>query len=177
MSWFSVDVEGDGPFPGMYSMVCFGATKVSAELDMTFYGETAPVSDRWDPEALAISGFTREQHLAFEQPETTIPRFVEWVESVSVGRPILISDNPAYDWQWINSYCHMFAGRNPFGYSARRIGDIYSGLVGDTYRSSEWKRFRETTHDHNPLNDSMGNAQAILTIGERFNLKIPGVKR
>jgi len=70
MSYVMVDVESDGPAPGLFSMVCFGAILVTPALDQTFYGQLAPISERWIPEALAISGFSREQHAGFRDPKT-----------------------------------------------------------------------------------------------------------
>ena len=37
MSYIVVDVESDGPAPGIYSMVCFGAIVVEPTLSKTFY--------------------------------------------------------------------------------------------------------------------------------------------
>ena len=62
MTFIIVDVESDGPIPAEFSMVCFGAVRFDERLDQTFYGQTRPISDRFLPEALAISGFAREQH-------------------------------------------------------------------------------------------------------------------
>ena len=53
MSFIMVDVEADGPIPGDYSMVCFGAVVVEPSLGKTFYGRLKPISDQWIPEALA----------------------------------------------------------------------------------------------------------------------------
>lgn len=47
-----VDVESDGPVPGLYSMVSFGAVGVTAALDRSFCGRLRPVSEKWIPEAL-----------------------------------------------------------------------------------------------------------------------------
>lgn len=170
MSLFVVDNESDGPIPPKYSMVCFGAVKVDDALDQTFYGTTKPISDLWVPEALAISGFTREQHLKFDDPETTMKKFVEWILSVNGnGRPTFISDNLAYDWQWTNYYMHYYYGSNPFGWSGRRIGDLYCGMVKDGY--ARWKHLRTTKHTHHPVMDSIGNAEVILEM-RKMGLKI-----
>lgn len=163
MSFFVVDVEADGPVPGpdMYSMVCFGAIVVESSLSKTFYGETKPISDLWNPSALKISGFSREEHLKFKDPYEVMYNFNIWIESVNrSGRPIFISDNLAFDWQWINYYFHKFLNKNPFGYSGRRIGDIYAGMQGSVY--TKWKHLRETKHTHNPVDDAKGNAEVIL---------------
>jgi len=98
MSIFMIDVESDGSIPGPqdYSMVCFGAVLVDRNFTFkkTFYGETAPISKNWDPEALAISGFTREQHETFEDPFITMKAFKEWVlTNNEARRPIFMADN------------------------------------------------------------------------------------
>lgn len=171
MSYYIVDVESDGPIPGKYSMVCFGAIKVTDKLDKTFYGETKPMSDKYIPEALAISGFSREQHQKFPEPVETMCNFYEWIMSTSVKSPIFVSDNPAYDWQFINYYFHMYSpqGKNPFGYSGRRVGDLYCGLVGDA--RAPWKHLRKTKHTHNPIDDARGDAEVMLYM-QQNGLKI-----
>lgn len=160
MSYIVVDIEADGEIPHQYSMVCFGAIIVEPTLSKTFYGETKPISDNWKPDALKISGFSREQHLQFDDPKIVMESFREWIIKNSIGHPIFISDNLAFDWQWINWYFHYFIGNNPFGYSGRRLGDLYCGMMKDT--RIRWKHLRETNHDHNPVNDAKGNAEVLL---------------
>jgi len=172
MSYIVVDVEADGAFPPTYSMVCFGAVVVEPSLKKTFYGKTLPISSQFVSEALTVSGFTREQHEKFDQPHRVMFEFQKWVQAVSVGKPAFISDNPAFDWQWINYYFHHFRGENPFGFSARRIGDLYCGMKMDANLNSEWKRnLRKTRHTHDPLDDAKGNAEALLAMQE-MGLKI-----
>ena len=59
MSFISVDVEGDGRIQGIHSMVCFAAVVIEPSLKKTFYGKIRPISDFWEPDALAISGISR----------------------------------------------------------------------------------------------------------------------
>lgn len=168
-----VDVEADGPCPGIYSMVCFGAVVVDKCLDKTFYGQTAPLMTPetfWNPEALAVSGFTREQHEAFPDPAETMVKFKEWLEWLGPRRLVFISDNPAFDWQFINYYFHKYLGENPFGFSARRIGDLYCGLRRHMGKNNEWKkRLRKTAHTHHPVQDCLGNAEALLAMSEEIH--------
>jgi hypothetical protein len=95
--------------------------------------------------------------------------FRDWLRQFSDKRLIFVSDNVAYDWQWINFYFWKYFGENPFGHSGRRISDFYAGLCGDFYQTQRWKRLRRTVHDHNPVNDARGNAEAFerLINGER----------
>ena len=169
-TWFVVDVESDGPIPPIYSMVCFGAVKVDENLGTTFLGKTKPISEKFNPEALAISGYSREQHLTFDDPVEVMKNFADWIKTNSSGSPVFVSDNPAYDWQFINFYFHYYLGSNPFGFSARRIGDLYCGMKKDIY--AKWKHLlRKTKHDHNPVNDAKGNAEAIIAMRD-MGLKI-----
>jgi hypothetical protein len=164
MSYFVVDCESDGPVPPIYSMVCFGAVVVEPDLSKTFYGRMRPISEKWNAKALSISGITRDEHLTFPDPFLTMVEFYKWIKETSKGRPIFISDNLAYDWQWINYYFHNCLNENPFGWSGRRIGDLYCGMQKNVF--STWKHLRKTIHTHNPVDDAKGNAEALLVMKE-----------
>ena len=170
MSYVMVDIESDGPIPGDYSMICFGAVIVEPGLSRTFYGQLRPISERFIPEALAVSGFSREQTLAFPEPRAVMEEFAAWVKSSSDGTPMFISDNNGFDWQFINWYFHHFLGRNPFGFSSTNLGSLYKGLVKDTFKN--FKHLRKTAHTHHPVDDAKGNAEALLTMKETMGLLI-----
>jgi hypothetical protein len=151
-----VDVEAgfDSPCPGVgeTGMTEFGA--VEFQTRQTFHGlpgepnlNVCPPVSKW--------------HL-------TMQNFADWLKQFP-GHPVFVSDNPAYDWQWINYWFWKELGSNPMGFSARRIGDFYAGLRNDFYQSNNWKRLRITNHDHNPVHDAQGNAEAFnrLLHGER----------
>lgn len=172
MSYVVCDVEADGPCPGLYSIVCFGAVIVEPSLSKTFYAELAPLPEAsWNPDALAVSGFSREQHKTFGSQSKAMDDFSKWLNENSIGQPIFISDNPAFDWQFLNFYFWKYLNNNPFGFSGRRIGDLYCGLVKDLRANKEWKKFRKTKHSHNPVDDCLGNTEALLEIGKRYNLR------
>ena len=162
MSYFVVDVESDGALLGENSMVCFGAVMIDPDGGITksFYGLTAPISEKYNPEALAISGFSREEHEDFTTPEINMIRFKEWINKVSIGQPILVSDNNGYDASWINWYFLKYVGSNPFGWSSRRIGDMFCGFYKDA--KYQWKKHRITKHTHHPVDDAKGNAEALV---------------
>jgi hypothetical protein len=170
MSYVMVDVEADGPIPGDYSMVSFGAIVVDDALDKTFYGELKPVSDRWVPEALNVSGFSRDQTLTFEDPRLVMERFKAWLGASSKGRPMFVSDNNGFDWQFINWYFHHFIGENPFGFSSMNLGSLYKGLVRDV--SKNFKHLRRTRHTHHPVDDARGNAEAMLAMKRELQLRV-----
>jgi len=169
MPYVMVDVESDGPIPGDYSMICFGAIIVELELNRTFYGKLKPISDQFMPEALAVSGFTRDECLAFDDPKQVMGQFRQWLATNCKGRNMFVSDNNGFDWQFMNWYFHHFVGTNPFGFSSTNLGSLYKGLQKDTFVN--FKHLRKTKHTHNPVDDARGNAEALLQMKE-MGLKI-----
>src|SRR5262245_23077039 len=97
MAYVMVDVESDGPIPGDYSMICFGAVLVQEGLQQSFYGRLKPISERWLPEALAISGFSRAETLTFDDPKTVMQAFARWIADHVPGRALFVSDNNGFD--------------------------------------------------------------------------------
>ena len=159
-----VDVESDGPYAPKYSMICFGAVFVDNP-KLAFYGQLAPISDNWLPEALAVSGFTRTDTLLFTMAKYVMKQFSDWVERFNVsGRPMFISDNNGYDWSFMNYYLWEFTGKNVFGHSSTNLGSLYKGLVRDLHKN--FKHLRETKHTHNPVDDCMGNVEAFKKMWE-----------
>ena len=88
MSYIMVDIEADGPIPGDYLMICFGAIVVDPALEKTFYAKLKPISEKWIPEALKVSGFTREETMNFDDPKEGMLRFDAWLKNESVGKPL-----------------------------------------------------------------------------------------
>ena len=114
------------------------------------------------PEALAVSGFPREDTLQFDDPKGVMEAFAGWLIDNVKGRPMFVSDNNGFDWQFVNWYFWHFTGANPFGHSSTNLGSLYKGLVKDT--SQNFKRLRKTRHTHNPVDDAKGNAEALLAM-------------
>jgi hypothetical protein len=163
-----VDIEADGPIPGDYSMISFAAVVVEPALDRTFAARLAPISDAWVPEALAVSGHTRADTLAFPAAAGEMARFATWLATLR-ARPIFVADNNGFDWMFVCWYFHHFTGGNPFGHSSQNLGSLYKGLVRDARAS--FKHLRRTAHTHDPLDDARGNAEAMLQLAT-LGLKI-----
>lgn len=128
----------------------------------TFHGrlfESTP-----DPEIPAIpvvgARIHTDEHVARE--------LTEWLTSISHRneRFTMVTDNPAFDFMWIAAMFDRAGMPNPFGHSARRIGDFYAGVQRNWSDAQSWKRLRKTKHDHNPVNDAMGNVEAYRAIME-----------
>lgn len=173
MSIYIVDVETDGPAPGINNMVWFGAVKVNNELKTTFEGKCKPIFPRTDTsnETLAVSGLSYLECLTFPDPKETMTEFLNWINETNVGRkPMFFSDNNGFDFQFINYYFWKYLNQNPFGWSSTNIGSLWKGMEKDMFKN--FKHLRKTRHDHNPVNDAIGNAEALLTMKYKYGLKI-----
>jgi hypothetical protein len=165
-----VDVESDGPIPGDYSMTSFGAVLVDASLDKTFYAKLKPISQQYIQQALEVSGHSREETLLFDDPKEVMEKFSGWIKTVVKDRPVFISDNKGFDWMFICWYFHHFTGSNPFGHSSQNLGSLFKGMVKNMLQNL--KHLRKTKHTHNPVDDAIGNAEALLTLKNSQGLKI-----
>jgi hypothetical protein len=165
-----IDVESDGPIPGDYSMISFGAIIVEEELERTFYGKLKPISENWVPDALKVSGFSREETLQFDDPKSVMEDFNSWIKENAKSRALFFSDNNGFDWQFINWYFIHFIGKNPFGFSSTNLGSLYKGMVKNMFKN--FKHLRKTKHTHNPVDDAIGNAEALLHMKTEMGLKI-----
>lgn len=160
-----IDVESDGPCPGLYNMISFALVSL-ADPARGFLGHVAPILDHGGiAQARAVSAVSFEKQRTFPKPEAVMDEARIWLDDLTSGkRPIFWSDNPAFDWQFWNWYCHRFLGANPAGFSARRIGDLDAGRRGEPLNTNGWKKRRLTPHTHNPLDDARGNAEALRWI-------------
>lgn len=163
----SVDVEADGPTPINNSMLEIGAVVVNGIEEFHCYLHPMPLR-LFDMMALNAIGVSRQDTLRYPDWMDGINSFRKWLNSLKGNTNSLVfwSDNPGFDWQYINAYFHATAGGNPFGFSSRRIGDYYAGLMGDVKKHTHWKKFRKTKHTHNALDDARGNAEALRKIFE-----------
>ena len=107
-----------------------------------------------------MSGHSREETMAFDDPKQVMQDFAVWVKERSKRRPLFISDNNGFDWQFINWYFWHFTDGNPFGHTSTNLGSLYKGLVQDTFQN--FKHLRKTAHTHHPVDDAKGNAEALL---------------
>ena len=160
MTYVMVDIEADGPIPGDYSMIALGAIVVEPALERTFSARLRPISEQWIPDALAVSGFSRDDTLAFDDPKVAMARFAAWLGEL--GRVTFVSDNNGFDWMFTCWYFHHFTGACPFGHSSQNLGSLYKGLVKDARAS--FKHLRKTRHTHDPVDDARGNAEAMLAL-------------
>lgn len=158
-----VDIEARGATPFTGEMTEFAAVALNSNMtaiDKTFYGlliESTP-----DPVNPAIPFIAPD---AKRYSELSVMKdFEKWLLSFN-ERVVAVSDNNSFDLgTWIYPYFDRNGIKNPFGFSSRRIGDFAAGLSNDWRNANKWKRLRDTKHTHEPLQDALGNAEAVIKL-------------
>jgi len=158
-----IDVEATGPHPVSYSMIQIGAVDLNGA---EFTCKMRPrIGSNCDAGALKAIGVTYEEAWDRPNPKTQMLLFDEFLlDTYGNNRITSWSDNPAFDWQFINADMHEYTGGNRLGFSMRRIGDLYAGHMQDPRKATAWKKFRKTRHTHDALDDARGNAEALKKI-------------
>lgn len=188
MTYFMCDVECNGPIPGDYEMTCFGAVIVEPGLKRRFYGRLVPHYNisgpdgeahiqrvprpNWEgnPEVLKLREESRGAIVVSGEPIEVMKGFSNWVKLTAVDRPMFISDNNGFDYQFLTWYFYHYLGESPFGHTSTNLGSLYKGLVKTTFKN--FKHLRKTPHTHHPVDDALGNAEALLHMKNEMGLRI-----
>ena len=163
---FSIDIEADGPIPGPYSMTEFGLVIVDGTFKKTFHGQMKPISDNWDPSALAVSNRTREEVLTWRDPKEVMGEAIAWVKfnTPKNDRALFWSDNNGFDFSFWHWYAHFFCGEDPFSYTSVNLKNILQGQMREFNVKKQIKKWKKTPHTHHPVEDATGNAEVIWEI-------------
>jgi DNA polymerase III alpha subunit (gram-positive type) len=177
--YVSIDIETDGPAPGLNSMLALGAVAFhsTGRQLATWYATLHPLKDAFQdtgtmdwwgtqPEAWA------EVNKDPRAPELAVPEFAGWVESLA-GKPVAVAWPAAFDFAFVNYYCHRFASRNPLGFSCLDIRSYANGLAGrSSYGGLSEERLRamagkvetEGLRDHVALDDAIGQGRLFMAL-------------
>ena len=172
MSAYIVDIEADGPIPGVYSMIEIGAVKLTESLSETFHIKLRPISELYMPKILKMLKYSRQDTLNFEHTAThAMFLFERWIKETNTkGSPLFFSDNNGFDYMFTHWYFMKFLEEDPFGHTSRNLQDIFRGQKND-FRNREFKKLRKTPHDHNPVHDAQGNAEVLIHMVQHMGLK------
>jgi DNA polymerase III epsilon subunit-like protein len=182
--FISVDIEADGQIPGTddFSMLSIGAVDVH-NLDATFYLELRPISDRFVPEVLAVSGLDRDWLLREgTDPTVAMTEFAAWVDALCAPTnavPVFVGFAAPFDWMFTHWYFLHFVGRDPFGFTALDIkayslGIAHGSAVGHGSRwsstsKSELPKNFQFELGHNALADAVEQAKSFRRMLETDN--------
>ncbi|MFF9012201.1 exonuclease [Streptomyces sp. NPDC014870] len=183
--YVSADVEADGAVPGPFSMSSFGLAVAGVHdgagftacdpAERTFYAELKPISDRYDPEALAVSGLDRERLVREGQdPAQAMNAAAGWLAGVAeeLGAvPVFVAYPLGYDWMWMYWYFMRFAeAGSPFGHSrCLDVKTLYAAKAAvpihrATKRSMPRDLLSSRPHTHNALDDAIEQAELFQNL-------------
>lgn len=131
VTYFSVDVETDGPIPGEYSMLSFGivvAGRTGANGEFfpsgpsaaKLYTELKPTFWRYEQEALDVNGFDRDRlREEGECPTDAMSDAWDFVwDCANQTTPVFVGWPLGFDWMFMQYYFGRFAGfGSPFKFS------------------------------------------------------------
>lgn len=171
--YVSVDVETDGPCPGLNSMLSVGAAAFSRDGNNlgTFErnikpaegAEQNPSTMEWwatQPEAW------KSLQIDVASPEVAMADFAEWVDRLP-GKAVFVGYPAGFDFTFVYYYFHRYVGRSPFSFSALDIKSFAMAKLGTEFRQTVKKRmpkkwFPKTRHTHVALDDA--REQGLLFI-------------
>lgn len=181
--YISIDVEADGPIPGPYSMLQFGAAAFDlssedprtpiatykANLDLLPGAVQCPDTMKWwESKGEAYANTRVDARVAGE----VMPEFLKWCGSLP-GKPCVIGYPVTYDFMWLYWYSMKYGGlppgqKPPFSHSGLDIKTLASWLTGRAYRDTGKGSMPRTwfrgapRHTHDGLDDAIG--QGVLFV-------------
>ena len=183
--YFSADIETDGPIPGPYSILSFALVyagiydgksfKRPLSYDHYLYRELRPISEDFEPEALAVNGLDRDALMKTGmQPTQAMREAGEWVRKIAGGgNPVFVAYPLSFDWTWLYWYFVRFTEQgSPFGHSRcfdiKTAVSVKTGLpiagAGRARVPSELLPNRK--HTHHALDDAIEQAELFANVFE-----------
>lgn len=145
-TYVSIDIEANGPVPGLNSMLSLGAAAFAGAAEIgRFYEklreETGTVAD---PAAMAFwaaqpQDVRDELAAGRRHPGEVTWRFVDWVESLPGDRKIAVAAPASFDFAFVNWYCRRYADRNPLGHECFDVRSYAAGIL----RSEHYYRLKD----------------------------------
>lgn len=175
-----VDIEANGPAPGIHSMLSIAAVATTAMQEKgSFYRKMLPLEGTiadpdtetwWQSHPDALQEVNTDQ----EPADDVVQAFVAWVDSMS-PEPIFVASPLALDYTFISWYLHNLVRKNPFigEKNSFRTLDLRSLITGkfniDFPRSTRHLFPAELTigmpeHSHKAIDDAKGYAVLLRTI-------------
>jgi hypothetical protein len=162
--YISIDIISDGETPANSNMIQLAAVVVEKTINRKFEGKILPIFENRSSQTYNRLGMSYDDVMLsdeYQDASYVMDNFVRWVDEIADGRHVIfVSDNPAFDWQFINHYLHLYYGSNPYSHSVRRLGDLWSGRQSNMLDNG-WKYRRKNGYGYSALNIAIGNAYVL----------------
>jgi len=181
--YFSADIETDGSIPGPFSMLSFALVYAGSfdgklfqqprDYDQVFYQELKPISEDFDPEALAVNGLDRGRlQREGQDPAAAMTAAASWIHGIAGdARPVLVAYPLSFDWTWLYWYFVRFSrAGSPFNHSS--CFDIKTAFAVKSHRPIAQSGKSDLAadlvssraHTHNALDDAIEQAEIFAKL-------------
>lgn len=188
------DIEADGNFPGLSSMLSFATAAFDIdknllgtfEVNLDLLPNAKPSTDTmkfWNSTELTKKAYAATRVNTVD-PKVAMERYKEWLASLG-GITIFVGYPAAYDFKWIDYYFHNFVGDNPYGFS--KVIDVKSFAWSEiggrftrcTKRNMPKEWFDDFPHTHVAIDDAIEQGAMFINMlrSVRGLPKIDGIKR
>ena len=182
-TYLSVDIEADGPIPGMYSMLSIGAAAFQQDRSNskgfrqlnTFKRNILPLPDAlqdpdtmqwWATQPAAWKAATEDAIPA----EQAMKEFVAWCRSLP-GPLVFIGFPVVFDFMFVYWYIVRFTGeRSPFGKQGLDIKTLTFERLNCEFKEATKRNMPRTwfrnspAHTHDALDDAIGQGVLLMNI-------------
>jgi hypothetical protein len=180
--YFSVDVEADGPIPGVNSMLSLGCAVFDPDGHAlgTYSANLKPLPDATPNEKTMAWWATQPK--AWEacqqnprEPSEVMPEFAQWVLATAGEnvKPVFAAWPVGFDFTYVYWYLMRFHGHSPFSHHALDIRSFAMAFMNLTYRSAHksklQKRLKDRLnlshhHDHIALHDAIEQGELLVAL-------------
>ena len=137
-TYFCVDLEANGPVPGLFDMVSLGVVVVAPDatgslfIGDDLYLEMKPVAPRFDAKAAAVHGLDQDRLKREGLPRRdAMLQLARWVQAHTVKgtEPVFVGHNAPFDWSHVAWTYAAEDLPNPFGYKALCTKSLSAGVL------------------------------------------------
>ena len=181
-TYISIDIEADGPAPGLSSMLSLGAAAFILDdtqpqgwrqLD-TFQGVLQPLPEATpDPKTMAWWNTQPKAWKAATEgavdPAQVMRRFVDWVSKFD--QPVLTGYPVTYDFMWVYYYTIRFTGfLAPFGFQGLDIKTLAMERMSCDFKRATKRNMPRAwfkgapKHTHEALDDAIGQGVLLMNL-------------
>lgn len=183
-TYWSVDIESDGPIPGPNSMLSIGAvafasdgnelSSFSANLELLSEAKGDPVTMKWwntQPKAWEIC------RSDLQKPVKAMTEFKQLINLVSQSEgtnPVMVGFPAGFDFMFVHWYLINFTGSSPFSHSCMDIKTLMAATMKKGYRKAtkrnmpdRWKT--NANHSHVAVEDAREQGQLMFLVANEYS--------
>ena len=174
--YISLDIEADGPCPGVNSMLQLGAVfydpegrqidELGINIEQIEGGVEDPDTMKWWAEQeVKNPGLWASMRSNLVPPKLAMQRFESKVQRYARDfecAPLIVAYPAGYDFTWLYWYLCRFLGKSCVGFSALDMKTLAMTLIQKRFHDSSKARFPRSwfdpnlKHTHNALEDARG---------------------